>query len=181
MGQSSFGNNACRHAHLLTHSLTPGMNFTHRIDRFSYADEEIGAQTLDGDIKIAYDGMYVCMYVNLIVSCDGGNITYDRYTHSLVSIGDVQLLPHCESCMHVKPIIKISNRNFTRVIQLLQYTQCKQIVPTKAKKAGAKVAFISNQYSVSEMYTDLDASGRAGIPGMVWCGVVWYVSSSSRS
>ena len=51
--------------HLLAHSTYLGMNFTHRIDRFSYADEEIGAQTLDGDVKIAYDG--VCVYLLVCV------------------------------------------------------------------------------------------------------------------
>ena len=50
------------HAHL-AHVVPPNeLNFSHRIDRLSFSDSEIGGHTLDGDLKVTQDGKMMYQY-----------------------------------------------------------------------------------------------------------------------
>lgn len=50
------------HAHMLGNVPTSSFNFSHRIDRFSFADGDFGSQTMDGDLKIASIKMAMYQY-----------------------------------------------------------------------------------------------------------------------
>ena len=44
------------HSHTSSMVAPTSLNFSHRIDRLSFAEEHMGAHTLDGDLKVTHRG-----------------------------------------------------------------------------------------------------------------------------
>jgi hypothetical protein len=77
------------HAHL-AHIVPPNeVNFSHRIDRLSFSDEEIGGHTLDGDCQVADDRFSMYQY---FIKVGTPRTPFDFHTPNSLSLVNVPLV-----------------------------------------------------------------------------------------
>ena len=79
------------HTHLASRVPEGALNLSHRVDRFSFSDEAVGAHALEGDLKISSTGRHMYQYFLTIVPSTAHRIGAERpYRSNQYSVRELE-------------------------------------------------------------------------------------------